>query len=76
MYEEMKCTSISFPAQGGPLDEQFIEAKGIKGDDGGVFWPGGMWTVEGWYYELMFDENEQPTHFQYDGSRDKVKAGL
>lgn len=67
----MKFTSITFPAQGGPQDGNQIEGKGMLCDDGSVAWPGGMWLSTGHFYALKFDENNQPTHFEYDGTKNK-----
>ena len=63
----MNFTTITFPAEGGPLDGADIEAMGMDLGECGIRWPLGVTTPEGYAYELKFDENHQPTHWKYVG---------
>ena len=60
----MEFTRISFPAQGGPLDGQQIEACGMVTENG-VYWPSKMTTKTGDVYALLVDENFHPIHWTH-----------
>lgn len=63
--DEIRFSELPLPAIGGPMDGKDIPLMGILTPGFPTEYPVGMWTRERWYYELRFDENGHPTHWQY-----------
>lgn len=61
--------SCEFPTEGGPDGSPAsLEAKGIKriwNDKRYIIWPSGILLPSGHIWQLLFDENQQPTHWEF-----------